>query len=325
MVYYPPMKQILTAIIPIALLILVGFIVQKISDKRHPILLKLEKIGIYTKENWSHKLNQYAIYLALPALIFISLTHAGTGITNAATTLQFTLLTSLIFLGATYLLAKTLYKDDDNKISTLLLCAFFGNIAYIGFPFITTLIAGSSPLISLVVGIQISLVFTVILYLLELHLHKKASVLFIFKKLFLHPLLLAVFAGVLLNQFDFTLHKTITDTITLLAQSASPVVLIALGAFFAHTTHKPKDINLVWIITGLKLIAFPLFCIVIAKIYFADQTTVVPILEAGMPVAITTFALADQYNLKKDVVAYAILASTLLSLITLPLLAYILV
>ncbi len=316
------MKQILTAIIPIALLILVGYIVQKISDKRHPFLLKLEQIGIYTKENWSHKLNQYAIYLALPALIFTSLTHAGTGIDNAATTLQFTLLTSFIFLGATYLLSKVLYKDDDDKLSTLLLCAFFGNIAYIGFPFITTLINGSSPLISLVVGIQISLVFTLILYLLEVHLHKRASVSFILKKLLMHPLILAVFAGVLLNQFDFTLHATIAEAISLLAQSASPVVLIALGAFFAHTNHKPSDTKLVYIITLMKLVAFPLFCIIMAKIYFPDQSTVVPILEAGMPVAITTFALADQYKLKKDVVAYAILVSTILSLITLPLLAY---
>jgi len=45
------------------------------------------------------------------------------------------------------------------------------------------------------------------------------------------------------------------------------------------------------------------------------------ILQGGMPVAVTTFSLAEEYRTGRELLACAVVVSTVLSLVSLPLLA----
>lgn len=78
--------------------------------------------------------------------------------------------------------------------------------------------------------------------------------------------------------------------------------------------------------TALKLGAYPAIMVGVVLLTaplckLSDTERAVLILQCAMPVAITTFALAEEYRTGRELLASAIVFSTLASLVTLPLLA----
>lgn len=313
------MQQIINSILPIFLLIILGFIAQKITNAQHPVLTNLSKLGLLPKNGWTHVLNQYALYIGLPALILFSLISTPIAETVSGDVINFTLISSAVFLAAIFFITK-LFKINTKFANSILLCGYLGNVAYIGFPYLSSLISGSEPAISIIVGIHIAITFTFILYLLEKHLAGDVSFGVILKRLFTQPLLLAVLLGVILSLSKFVLHPVLLETISMLAKSASPVVLIGLGAFFATSLSKPKHPFQIAVLSSIKLLAFPLISFLIAYGWFNVQSVAIPLLESAMPVAITNFALAQRYKLDKQTIGYAIIISTIISFVTISLL-----
>lgn len=309
------MQQIIYSILPIFLLIVLGFIAQKVINLRHPIVTFFSKKGIIPQNGWTDVLNQYALYIALPSLILYSL--LSTPLNNAISNqiISFTLISSFVFIALLFLVIK-LFNIKKQFASTLLLCGYLGNIAYIGFPYLSAIIKGSEPTISIIIGIHITISFTFILYLLEKHLAGNVSPLHIFKKLIAQPLLIAVVVGVLFSITNFSLHPVILETINMIAKSASPTVLIALGAFFAKSWSAPKHPFQVVLLTFVKLLAFPLVSFFIAYGWYDISKVTLPLLESTMPIAITSFALSHRYHLDKQTIGYAIILSTILSFVT---------
>ena len=73
-------------------------------------------------------------------------------------------------------------------------------------------------------------------------------------------------------------------------------------------------------LVGLKLFVVPM--IFLLYFYLAGQSEVlaISVLEAGMPMAITPFILAELYPMEREIIAIGIVVSCLLSVFTLPLL-----
>jgi len=73
-------------------------------------------------------------------------------------------------------------------------------------------------------------------------------------------------------------------------------------------------------LVGLKLIVIPI--VFLLYFYLAGQTEVlaISVLEAGMPMAIMPFILAELYPMEREIIAIGIVVSSVLSIFTLPLL-----
>ena len=161
------------------------------------------------------------------------------------------------------------------------------------------------------------ILFTFGIGVLEFSVHKKVS-LRIATDALKNPLLLAVLFSVILLGTDTKLPFVVLKTIDLLAGGATPIILISLGIFLARELPKVSYAHVLGLI-GLKLFVMP--SIFLVYFYLAGETEVlaISVLEAGMPMAITPFILAQLYPMEREIIAIAIVISCLLSVVTLPL------
>jgi hypothetical protein len=203
-------------------------------------------------------------------------------------------------------------------VNTYVISVFFGNVGYLGFPILSSLISGSEGLVSMHVALYTLILFTFGIGVLEFSVHKKLSSKILVDAL-KNPLLLAVLFSVVLLATETTLPFVVSKTVDLLAGGATPIILISLGIFLARELPKVEYKHVVGLV-GLKLFVVP--TIFLLYFYMAGQTEVlaISVLEAGMPMAITPFILAELYPMEREIIAIGIVVSCILSIFTLPLL-----
>ncbi len=264
--------------------------------------LKIVKIA---DDSWIKALNNYALYLAFPALIFNSF------ITLKEIDSSLFLRNMLVLLAVSFVILISLSKSSKEIRNTYLICIVFGNIAYLGFPFITSLMIGSEQIVGIIIASSLIVFFGFLITYLDHSKHKSINL----SRLLKNPLLLAVALGILFSFLKIQLPEFASKTIVMLAQTASPTALVALGLFLARKIEFDSSFKHAVIITSLKLLALPLI------FYFIDRSWTIAIIEAAMPVAVTTFSLAEEYPMDKKAVLYSIIISTILSAITLPLIS----
>jgi len=125
--------------------------------------------------------------------------------------------------------------------------------------------------------------------------------------------------GVILLATDTPLPITLANTVELLAGLAIPLMLLALGYSLAsfRITRPGKAIG----IAVLRLALGFSVGIGVAELFGLEGTMRgVIIIESAMPLAVFNFLLAARYDRHPEDVAGAILISTLISFVTMPIL-----
>lgn len=134
------------------------------------------------------------------------------------------------------------------------------------------------------------------------------------------PAVYAALAGLAVNFLQLTPPTEILRPIELLGEAAVPTMLVVLGLQLARMTHI-ENINLVSIGVGLRLVLSPLvaFGLVLLLGLQAPASTAV-IMQASMPVAVMTIVYSTEFGLDDQYASSTVVASTLLSPITLSIL-----
>jgi predicted permease len=315
------LQSILNALIPVFILIGIGYLFQKNQKKDPPLAATLCRIGVGSCNTWSSILNSYALHIALPALIFSSLITIPFTSLPGLSFLLFTFGGTILFMGILYLfiLKKKFPTDTANSY---LFGGFFGNTAYIGFAYLMNLFSNSAATLSLILAVHLIITFTIGIMILEHSTHRHIPFSGILIKTIKNPMLLAVFFGLTVLIAGIEIPFVIAKAASMIGASASPVVLIALGTFIAREWHHDSTMTHAVYISVLKLIIMPLFFLIPALLIKADQDIILSILESAMPVALTNFALAEIYTINKTMIANAVIVSTLASAITIPCLTW---
>ncbi|MEO1006690.1 MAG: AEC family transporter, partial [Cyanobacteria bacterium J06638_38] len=109
-----------------------------------------------------------------------------------------------------------------------------------------------------------------------------------------------------------------------LGAAAIPVALILLGIQLSETSFQP-GINEIGLAIARLLIA-PMIAFAIGRLLQLDLLNLqILVLQSAMPTAVNSFVIVSEFGGDRDLVARAIVTSTLLSFVTLPLvLSYIL-
>jgi len=107
--------------------------------------------------------------------------------------------------------------------------------------------------------------------------------------------------------------------ISMIALSTAPIVLFALGIFIIQNKIHKSSFFHIAMISMIKLLILPLFFWLFSLSVFKSFDYTVSILLAAMPVAITPFVLVEIYDMDKKVIAGSIIMSTVLGIITIPL------
>ena len=291
-------------ILPLFLIILLGWMLFKV---------KVATAG------WVKVLNEFAFYIGLPTLSFLSLYTLDIRSFDSAIVLSNALFFAAA-LGVTF--AVTIFVRTPPQIgSVVILSVLFGNIAYMGFP-MNEMVFGAAGLSAAVVvcAIHNALYFIFAVAAAEYRSGRNVSYRVLFVKICKVPILWAVLLGVIFAYFQINLPALFVVPIKMLANASSAIVLLALGVFLATISFR-QYVRQAMLITLLKLVALPLIFWLIALIFRLDPLHFsVSMLQAAMPVAISVFTIADNMGLDKELAASSVFITTLLSVVTLPVL-----
>lgn len=294
--------------IPIFLVIISGWLMRKFK---------------IIKESWIIILNGFAYYVSLPALIIASFWDIDFLNSESLRIIFWSSAAIIIFSFAVFVVLQFL-KINKNLKATIFLSATVGNTIYIGFPLVD-LSFGKEYLSK---GILIGVIYLVAPLLISIfairYWHSKDHSLKKQLRDFLrNPLMISVFVGIILSflKFDYAIIDSVKKSFVMLGATASPVALFTLGEFFYGRFLK-KDLGLVFFSSFLKIIAFPL--LIVLMFLFAEKNGDFQILNllSSMPVAVTTFVIAEKFHLNKELVGNSIFISTILSFIIAPLIVW---
>jgi len=160
---------------------------------------------------------------------------------------------------------------------------------------------------------------TFLIYLLGVYIASgEGNVLGDVKEVFKLPLIYAAVAGVVINLSGVHLPQMVLKPIELLGSIAIPLVLFTLGYNLNNTRLKSLPLTMVgsFLRIGLGL----LLAIIFVSITGLQGTTRdVILLVSAMPSAVTSFILAAKFEADPELVASIVFMSTVISLITTPL------
>lgn len=291
-----------------------------------PLFLIIFASAIYQRARnlgaeWISVLNEYALKIGLPILIFSSLSKARFSFIEQAPLI---LANSLFLIGSFVvpLAFIKLFKVPEQKSKTILICLMFSNVAYLGIPVLSELYGERIlPMTSLIIAVHVFWFFTLGIGYLDFLRHSSSESIFkdITMSLVKNPLLISVALGILAATTGLAVPDVLMKAIDMVTASVTPTVLIVVGLFIGRSTIGSLRAWLpVLVFSAATLIAIP--ALFYLSIRFAGITAdwVAPsLIESAMPLAITPFALADTYGLDKEFIARSIVMSTVLAVLTL--------
>lgn len=286
------MLTILQAILPVFITIAVGFLVVKVKKYDLRLLVNL------------------LVYVLMPAIVFTSFIDQPI-LLNEFAKIWSTVLITIIGTGvAAYLTFQVIKK----KHSGLYVPIMFMDLVNLGFP-VVYLAFGQG-------GLQLAVLYsvpvTVLLYTVGIFVFSKKTWKKNLRQVFTTPLVYVTATSIALNLMNASIPSAVVDITRFLGQAAIPVALIVLGGTLVDL--KLKSISTTILTSLLRMgvgLGLGVLCV---KIFdFKDAVATIIILLSAMPAAVFTSVLAAKYKNEEKLVSSVVLVTTLLSIITIPL------
>ena len=305
------MQSVLNAALPIFGLILIGY-----------LCARFEILGRAATDS----LNRFAVFLALPALLFQAMTRITLEQLGQAGF-------ALAFAGgvaATFATAFMLGRRSGRRIadaSILGLDASYANVGFMGIP-LCLLVFGEAGIPPAIIATLFTacLLFAFAIVMIELDLQRAGSLWRTARKVLVsvvrNPLLVAPAAGLAVGMTGLALPAPVERFATLLGSAASPCALVCIGLFLAQERGVTGNATMLGLLVGMKLVLQPAVTALLAFQLFSmpPDWARAAVLLSALPIGSGPFTLAHLYRLEVGVTPGAILASHLGSVVTVTLL-----
>ena len=301
------MRAVLDAALPVFALILTG--------------AACGRSGMFDRQA-TDSLNRFAIYLALPALMFVAMSRitpdqAGQGGFAYAFGGGIVVTFALGFI-------LSRWRGGNVAIASIEgLDASYSNVGFMGIPLCLLVFGpGSLPMAVISTLFTACVLFLSSVAMIEFDLHRSAGFGRTLRKVLLsllrNPLLLAPLAGLGIGLAGLPLPVPIERFASLLGGAASPVALICIGLFLAQERVTGRDAVPVSMLVGLKLVVQPGVTALLAIGVFRlpPFQAHVAVLLSALPIGSGPFTIAKLYGLEARVTSGAILASHVISVAT---------
>lgn len=269
-------------------------------------------------------LNVFALYVAFPALVVRGLMDVSVKMPdNVAFYLLWPVVLSVALVG----LAWFRRKVDRQQAGVLALALAFGNVAYLGLPYIVAL-AGDSVRGAATLAVSIHVVGAVTVgpfFYMRWASTSGQSMIESLKRLLVQPLFWAPWLGLGLRFVRPQVRQGVDGVLAPFAQSAAVVALFMLGLYLydQRSYFTAVSVTLVRSVV-IRLVLMPSLVLLtvwamVALGWMSSIEGRVHVMLGAMPVAITTFAIASEVGQGQERVAGLIVWSTGLALVSLPL------
>jgi len=305
------MHAVLNSALPIFALILTGFICGYFS--------------VFDKTA-TDNLNRFAVYLALPSLMFVAMSKITPDQVR-----QFG------FLGAfcggssiTFAVAFAISRIRGRRVANASiegLDAGYSNVGFMGIPMCLLVFGPESAPASIIATLFTAcILFLFAFVVVEVDLKKGNSFWStgtkVAKALLTSPLLIAPAAGLCIGLSGIKVPGPFESFTMLLGGAASPVALVCIGLFLAQERVVSHDATSIGMLVAMKLILQPAVTAFLAFYVF----TMPPlwshsaVILSALPIGSGPFTIAKLYGLEAGVTSGSILASHVFAVLTVSLL-----
>ena len=266
------------------------------------------------------------LYIAFPAMIINSFQNIEFSWKILGKIFLFFLITMLLMiLGVVICFLILKKKFNEAKYRMLTIASAFGNVGFLGTPLISGLYPDSPIVVtysSIYTTSMTIMNFTIGVYSLTTN----KEFISLFSALY-NQGTLSLAIGVIIYLSEWHFPKILGDAVSLLAKMSTPLCMHILGIRLASVSlvdlfKRP----FVYVTTFLKLFLFPLFSYLIVYFlpFFDEEFKASIFILSGAPCAAVILSLAELHNVEQELSANVVLVSTLLCVISLPILTIIL-
>lgn len=280
------------------------------------------KSGILN-ENANDVFTQLILYITLPALILFSLDIP----------FSFTLVKEFLWLitmsayvlGASSLLAIWMRRRSqllEKQKSVYEGLIIFGNQGFIGYAVIF-IVFGNEGIIYLTV---FNLCYLLLIWTYGIYLFCKNKNGMSLKSIFLNPGILSTIAGLVIFLLPLNWPPMISNGLEMVGKMTIPLSMIIIGSLIANvkgvsllSTLKNRSL---WTLALAKLLLIPLLLLPFAAFSTPTRLLLIAVIVSGMPSAPTISLYAHKYGADTFFASLGVILTTLLCLITIPILYY---
>lgn len=262
------------------------------------------------------KLVDFILKITLPCMIFNSF--------NKPLTPEILQKTALVFLVAfciallSYLCGKVLYnRFPQQKKSILQYCTLVNNSGFLGMPMVSS-VYGTDGLLyaSIFIIPNRIMMWTAGLSLFTVSDFKTKC-----RNIFLNPCIITVFLGLARRIFNLPFPQFLDSAIGNIGAITSPLSMIVIGTMLAGISWKTLLEPSIFYLAFVRLIGLPLVALALMKLlHFDPLLSGVSLILTGMPAGSTSALLAAKYGADEDYASRCIITTTLMSLVTIPIL-----
>lgn len=303
--------QIVNILAPVLLLVLLGFLLRKISIFEISFFKNCAKL---------------TYWIGLPSLLFMKIAYAEADL-GTSWKISLVMMTAIAAVGLLAAVVARLFIPDHRRRSTFVLTSFYSNTAYVGLPVILYALSigtGNSKLIdaaSMAVAPMIPFVNLLsIIVMGRREAGDKAAVsglLQILKKIVLNPLIIACVSGLLVSLLDIPLPNLLIRSLDSLGNMALPLALLSIGAGLSFGSLKGTVFPTVTAAL-FNVFLLPLIGYLFSRFFgLSDSYTLIALIFLACPTAAATFVYAREMDGDHIFAGNVIVLSTLFSTLSL--------
>ncbi len=296
--------DLLLIVLPAFLIFLVGFIGQK-------------TIGFDIRS-----ISKMALYIMSPFLAF------RTFYTNPLTIDYFYIILFCLILCFCLMLivwvTALLTKATKQQLAAMMLGGAFMNSGNYGAPIVLFALGTIGFDFAVIMMVfQSFLMNSIGLFFASLGGEEEASVRESFRRIIRMPVIHGAIAGILLQMLSLQIPAAFMEAISLVADASIPTVMLVLGMQLAVIANKRVAYRYVTWVTVIRMAVSPIIAVVI--VHFMPISMLlkqVLIIQAAMPAAANTTMFAIQFGTEPDLVSFTTLITTILSIVTIPIVLF---
>ncbi len=289
-------------------LILVGFVVKKLN---------------VVSDEFQAGIAPLIMNVTLPAFILSSMNFEFSVETLKSSGLLVVI--SFALYGLAFIFSKLyskVVKNDDGKRAVIEYTIMFSNTGYMGYPVVAQLFGEKGVFYAAVYNLSFNILIWT--YGVDLLSGKSSSGLPLKERLkaLINPGLIAVVLGFVIFVLNWSFPKPVADLLAMIGSTTTPLSMMFIG--FILTEVNADDIlknHQLWLVSAIRLIALPAASYFVLLLFgFSGLTLYIPVIIVAMPAAVNTAIFASRYNADYRFGSLLIFVSTLLSIVTIPIL-----
>ncbi|WP_240452222.1 AEC family transporter [Virgibacillus sp. YIM 98842] len=295
--------MIFTILLPIVFVFGIGFIAQR--------LLRLE----------TQVISKFALYILVPFLVFRTFYEQSINVSYSYMIIYMLGLCIAIIL-IVNILSKVFGYSEQQRCGLVLSSAFMNNGNY-GTPLVLFLFGVEGMKIAIVLMvIQQLLMSTLGVYYAAKGSPDHDGVKAALKAVRRLPMVYGAILGVAFNLLEIPLGN-IKNGIDIIADAAIPTIMVTLGMQLANITIQKVDWKKLSTALTLKLVTAPIIAaLIVLTMPIDEMSKQIMIIMAATPTAANTTMYAIQFKVESQNVSSATLISTIMSLVTIPIVIF---